>query len=635
MPKLLDKIHSPADLKGLSPVELEELAAELRQEIITTVTTTGGHLASNLGVVELTIALHRVFDSPKDKIIWDVGHQSYVHKLLTGRREKFGTLRQYRGLSGFTSRDESRHDPFGAGHASTSISAALGMAVARDLAGEKHKIIAVIGDGAITAGMAYEALNHAGHIGSPLIVVLNDNGMSISPTVGALAKLLSRVRLNQRLRGAERRSRRILTSVRIGVKLWWVIKEIAARVKGFFMPTPLWEALGFTYLGPIDGHNINDLEAVLTNVRDNTTKPTLVHVVTTKGKGYSAAENNAVYFHGVPAKGNEANGIPTYSEVFAQTVLRIAREEPRLVVITPAMPEGNCLSAIEAEFPRRVFDVGICEQHAVTFAAGLATQGYIPVVAIYSTFLQRAFDQIIHDVCLQNLPVVFSIDRGGIVGDDGKTHQGTFDISYLSLIPQLVVAAPKDENELQHLLYTAIKSGRPMAVRYPRSPGLGVTLDAELKQIPIGKGEILRRGNDVAIFALGAPVAPSLQAADALAARGIEATVVNARYAKPLDKTLIVDLCRHIKRVVTVEENVLNGGFGSGVAKLLQESGINDVTIKNIGIPDEFVEHGTQAILRSRYGLDAKGIVNQVLGLFPGFVVNVTSKAESKAKTAQ
>jgi 1-deoxy-D-xylulose-5-phosphate synthase len=635
MPKLLDKIHSPADLKGLSPVELEELAAELRQEIINTVTTTGGHLASNLGVVELTIALHRVFDSPKDKIIWDVGHQSYVHKLLTGRREKFGTLRQYHGISGFTSRDESQYDPFGAGHASTSISAALGMAVARDLSGEKYEVVAVIGDGAITAGMAFEALNHAGHIGTPLIVVLNDNGMSISPTVGALARLLSRVRMDRRLRGAQRRSRKIVTSLKFGVKLWQLIREIADRTKGFFMPTPLWEALGFTYIGPIDGHNIHDLEAVLARVRDNATKPTLVHVITTKGKGFSPAESNAVYFHGVPAKGHEANGIPTYSEVFAQTVLRIAREEPNLVVITPAMPEGNCLSAVEAEFPKRVYDVGICEQHAVTFAAGLATQGKLPIVAIYSTFLQRAFDQIIHDVCLQNLPVVFAIDRGGIVGDDGKTHQGTFDISYLTLVPQLVVAAPRDENELQHMLYTAVKSGRPMAVRYPRSTGLGVKMDAELKQLPIGKGEVLRRGDDVVIFALGASVAPSVEAAGALAEKGIEATVVNARFAKPLDEKLIIDLSRRIKRIVTVEENVLTGGFGSSIDKLLQASGICDVTVKNVGVPDEFVEHGTQAILRSRYGLDAAGIETNVLELFKDSVVDITLRAGHKTKSTQ
>jgi 1-deoxy-D-xylulose-5-phosphate synthase len=635
MPKLLDIIDSPADLKGLSPAALEELAAELRHEIIDTVTTTGGHLASNLGVVELTIALHRVFDSPKDKIIWDVGHQSYVHKLLTGRKKNFNTLRQYGGLSGYTSREESQHDPFGAGHASTSISAALGMVVARDLAGEDYNVIAVIGDGAITAGMAFEALNQAGQLGSRLIVVLNDNGMSISPTVGALAKLLSRVRLNRPLRAAERRSRTIFASLPLGTKLWNLGQYLADRFKGLFMPTPLWEALGFTYIGPIDGHSIHDLEYFLTQVRDRSSKPTLVHVVTTKGKGHSLAESNAVYFHGVSAKGGGNSTAPTYSEVFARTMLRLAREEPKLVVITPAMPEGNYLSIVEAEFPKRVFDVGICEQHAVTFAAGLATQGYIPVVAIYSTFLQRAFDQIIHDVCLQNLPVVFAIDRGGIVGDDGKTHQGTFDISYLTLIPNIIVAAPKDENELQHLLYTAVKSGRPMAVRYPRSPGLGVPLDAALHEIPIGKGEVVRNGEDVAIIALGATVEPALEAANELALKGVEATVVNARFAKPLDKSLITDIAGRIKNIVTVEENVLTGGFGSGVVKLLQESGRCDVTIRNIGIPDEFVEHGTQAILRAKYGLDAGGITRQVMEMLSGPASDISLRTKNKAKTAQ
>jgi len=631
---LLDKIDSPADLKGLSLAALEELATELRHEIITTVTTTGGHLASNLGVVELTIALHRVFNSPSDKIIWDVGHQSYVHKLLTGRRKEFGSLRQYGGLSGFTCRDESEHDPFGAGHASTSISAALGMVIARDLAGEDYHVVAVIGDGAITAGMSFEALNHAGHLGSRLIVILNDNGMSISPTVGALAKLLGRVRLDQNLLKVKKRGKRIVTALPKGETLWRLSQKLEDRFKELFMPTPIWEELGFTYIGPIDGHNINDMETVLSQVRDSASKPTLVHVVTTKGKGYSPAESNAVYFHGVAAKGGGNGGIPTYSEVFAQTMLRLAREEPRLVVVTPAMPEGNCLSIVEAEFPKRVFDVGICEQHAVTFAAGMATQGFIPVVAIYSTFLQRAFDQIIHDVSLQDLPVVFAIDRGGIVGDDGKTHQGTFDISYLTLIPNLVVAAPKDENELQHLLYTAVKSGRPMAVRYPRSAGLGVPLDAELREIPLGEGEVLRYGEDVAILALGSSVAPSLEAASKLAAKGIEATVVNARFAKPLDASLINDLSGRIRRIVTVEENVLNGGFGSSVNKLLQESGRCNVQVKNIGIPDEFVEHGSQAVLRSKYGLDAEGIARQVLKLFPDSFKDLSLGVDGKAKAA-
>jgi 1-deoxy-D-xylulose-5-phosphate synthase len=635
MPRLLDSIDSPADLKGLSPAALEELAAELRHEIINTVTTTGGHLASNLGVVELTIALHRIFDSPRDKIIWDVGHQSYVHKLLTGRRRQFNSLRQYGGLSGFTSRDESEHDPFGAGHASTSISAALGMAVARDIAGDDYHVIAIIGDGAITAGMAYEALNQAGHLGKRLIVVLNDNGMSISPTVGAVAKLLGRVRFDQRIGKAKKRSKKIVTALPLGNKIWRLGERIETRLKGFLAPTPIWEALGFTYVGPVDGHNIRELETALIRARDYTSRPILVHVITTKGKGYSPAETNAVYFHGVPAKSSSSDKIPTYSDAFAQTILRLAREEPRLIVVTPAMPEGNCLSIVEAEFPGRVFDVGICEQHAVTFAAGMATQGYLPVVAIYSTFLQRAFDQLIHDICLQNLPVVFAIDRGGIVGDDGKTHQGTFDISYLTLIPQLVVAAPKDENELQHLLYTAIKLGRPMAVRYPRSPGLGVSLDTELHEIPVGKSEVLRYGEDMAILALGASVAPSLEAAAELSTQGINATVVNVRFAKPLDATLINDLASRVKRIVTVEENVLTGGFGSSVARLLQESAHGNVAVKNIGIPDEFIEHGTQAILRSKYNLDAKGITRKVKELFTESIEVQHLPAKDKTHTAR
>jgi 1-deoxy-D-xylulose-5-phosphate synthase len=628
MPKILDIIKNPTDLKKLPPATLEKLADELRQEIITTVTTNGGHLASNLGVVELTIAIHRVFDSPKDKIIWDVGHQSYGHKLLTGRRKEFKTLRQYGGISGFTTREESKHDPFGTGHASTSISAALGMATARDLAGEKYDIVAVIGDGAITAGMAYEALNHAGHLGSRLIVILNDNGMSIAPTVGALARLMSKVRLNRRLRTAERSSQKIITALPFGKGFWKWGRELIDRIKGLFMPTPLWEALGFTYIGPVDGHNIHALERVLKQVKEESKKPTLVHVVTTKGKGYSAAENNAVYFHGVSAKEEKESTAPTYSEIFAQTMLRLAREEPKLVVITPAMPEGNCLNGFITEFPDRVFDVGICEQHAVTFAAGLATQGYSPVVAIYSTFLQRAFDQIIHDVCLQNLPVVFAIDRGGIVGDDGKTHQGTFDVSYLTLIPQIVVASPKDENELQHLLYTAVKAKRPMAVRYPRSHGLGVKTDSTLREIPIGKGEIVRYGEDVAIIALGCSVAPSLEAAAQLASQGIETMVVNARFAKPLDKELITDLAGRIKNIVTVEENTLVGGFGSSVARLLQESGNNDAVVKNIGIPDKFIEHGSQHILRAKYGLDAEGIARQVIEMLSGSVKDLPLKAK-------
>ena len=634
MSRLLDKVDNPADLKRLTHLQLRQLASEIREELVARVTANGGHLASNLGVVELTIALHRIFDSPQDRIIWDVGHQSYVHKLLTGRRDRFATLRQYRGISGFTCRSESQHDPFGAGHASTSVSAALGMATARDLAGDNYHVIAVIGDGAITGGMALEALNQAGHQGSKLTVVLNDNGMSISPSVGALAKVLGKVRFDPRYRRAKEKSRRVLSALPWGSKLWQLSQWIQSGLKGLVMPSTLWEELGFTYLGPIDGHNISDLETALAQARDYYLKPTFVHVVTTKGKDHLPAESDAVYFHGVAAKEDRSTKkIPTYSEVFAQTVLRLARENPRLVAITPAMPEGNCLSIFEAEFPQRMFDVGICEQHAVTFAAGLATQGFIPIVAIYSTFLQRAFDQIIHDVCLQDLPVVFAIDRGGIVGDDGKTHQGTFDISYLTLIPNLIVSAPKDENELQHLLYTAVKSRHPMAVRYPRNPGLGVELDTELHEIPIGKGETIRYGEDVTILAIGATVAPALEAVTELASNGIEATVVNARFAKPLDSELIVGLANSIKRIVTVEENAIIGGFGNSVVDLLQKSGRSDVQVKSIGIPDEFVEQGTQAILRAKYSLDAKGIAQQVLTLFPDLAAKSLLMVKGKAET--
>jgi 1-deoxy-D-xylulose-5-phosphate synthase len=617
MSRLLDSINRPSDLKALTQQEVEQLASEIREELVSTVSVNGGHLASNLGTVELTLALHRTFNSPRDKIVWDVGHQAYTHKLLTGRKDRFASLRQYGGLSGFTSREESEHDVFGAGHASTSISAALGMAVARDLSGEDYHVLAVIGDGAITGGMALEALNQAGHLGSSLIVILNDNGMSISPTVGALAKLMGRVRFHHRFREAKERSWRILKRLPFGNRLWNASRQVESGVKGLVMPTTLWEELGFAYMGPVDGHDIRELEIALAQARDYGLKPALVHVITTKGKGYLPAEGDAVYFHGVAAKNSDNGEVQTYSEVFAQTVLRMAREEPRLTVITPAMPEGNCLNIVQAEFPHRVLDVGICEQHAVTFAAGLATQGYVPVVAIYSTFLQRAFDQLIHDVCLQNLPIVFAIDRGGIVGDDGKTHQGTFDLSYLTLIPNLIVSAPKDENELQHLLYTAVKCGRAMAVRYPRGTGLGVELDKDLHTIPIGKGEILRQGEDLAILAIGVTVPAALEAARELASKGIEATVVNSRFAKPLDSRLILDLAGRIKRIITVEENTLSGGFGSSVIELLQEAGVTDVSVKCIGIPDTFVEQGSQEILRSKYGLDARGITSQALALFP------------------
>lgn len=611
--RILDGVNEPADLRHLSVRQLKTLAAEIREELVTLVEVTGGHLASNLGTVELTIALHRTFDSPRDKIIWDVGHQTYTHKLLTGRKDRLPTLRQYGGLSGFPTRDESPHDVFGAGHASTSISAALGMATARDLTGEDYHVVAVIGDGALTGGMALEGLNQAGQLNSRFIVVLNDNGMAISPSVGALSKMLNRFRLDARFRWPERSMEEVITRLPLGKR---VGKRVKMGIKGFLLPKIMWEELGFAYLGPVDGHNIADLEVALRQARNYKKGPVFLHVMTTKGKGYDPAEKDAIGFHGLPANGSQDNG-PTYSDILGQTVLRIAREDPRVVVITAAMLEGTGLTAVAQEFPDRVFDVGICEQHAVTFAAGLATQGFVPIVAIYSTFLQRAFDQIIHDVCLQQLPVIFVIDRSGIVADDGKTHQGSFDLSYLGCIPDLIVCAPKDVNELQHLVYTAVKANRPMAIRYPKGSGPGTALDRTPHELPIGQGEVLQEGEDVAILALGAMVHPALEAARELEKTGVRCRVINARFAKPLDSKLILDAAQNIKRLVTIEENTLAGGFGSAVLQLLESSRLRDVRVKSLGLPDSFVEHGTHSLLLSNFGLDTTGIIRQVLDAFP------------------
>jgi len=615
MTRILDSIDQPADLKDLSHGQLEELAAEIREELVVRVETTGGHLASNLGAVELTIALHRTFDSPRDKIIWDVGHQAYVHKLLTGRRERFSTLRQYGGISGFPDRGESPHDAFGAGHASTSISAALGMAIARDLAGADYHVVPVIGDGALTGGMALEGLNQAGQLGTRLIVVLNDNGMAISPSVGALAKILNRLRLDNRIRWPEKGMEEVVNRVPLGRR---VGKRVKASFKGLLLPTMIWEELGFTYLGPIDGHDIADLEKALEQAKSYQEGPVFLHVATKKGKGYELAENDAIGFHGVSGCGSKSNTL-SYSEVLGRTVLRIVRENPRVVVITAAMLDGTGLASVAREFPGRVFDVGICEQHAVTFAAGLAAQGFVPVVAIYSTFLQRAFDQIVHDVCLQRLPVVFVIDRGGIVGEDGKTHHGNFDLSYLGCVPNLVLCAPKDGNELQNLVYTAVGANCPMAVRYPRGSDPGEALGEELKELPIGKGEVIRDGKDVVILALGSTVYPSLEAARKLEELGLDCMVINARFVKPLDSDLILSAAEKVKRLLTVEENTLAGGFGSAVLQLLRGSG-QGVQVKCLGIPDVFVEHGSPALLRSHYNLDARGIASQVLEFFPDLV---------------
>jgi 1-deoxy-D-xylulose-5-phosphate synthase len=608
--KILDKINAPRDVKGLNRDELGKLCSELRELLVSRVSQNGGHLASSLGAVELTVALHRVFDSPKDKIIWDVGHQSYVHKILTGRGEQFHSLRQYQGLSGFPDRDESPHDAFTTGHGGTSISAALGMALTRDLARGNHHVVAVIGDGCLTCGMTYEALNHAGHLGTRLIVVLNDNGMSISPTVGAIAKRLNVVRTTRGYILAKKQTRRLLSRLPGGKRIEGALRRLREGIKAVIMPTMMWEQLGFTYLGPINGHNIAELEAALTQARDYY-KPAIVHVLTTKGKGYKPAEDNPTYFHGLSPKSEGLSTIPTYSQTFARTIGGLLRDNPRVVVISAAMVDGNSLSSLVKEFPERIYDVGISEQHAVTLAAGLATQGFIPIVAIYSTFLQRAFDQILHDVCLPDLPVIFALDRSGIVGEDGKTHQGIFDLSYLSLMPNMIVCAPKDGNELQDLLYTALNAEHPMAIRYPRGRGIDVRLATELHQLPIGKAEIIKQGEDIVIIGIGSTVMPSLEAAEQLALGGIDAMVVNARFAKPLDAELILDVANYTKKVVIVEENVLSGGFGAAVLELLEKAEASDVKVERLGIPDEFVTHGKQDFLRSLYHLDAPGIARE------------------------
>ncbi len=613
MAGLLEKIDSPKDLKKLRLSQLEKLAEELRRVIVETVAETGGHLAPNLGVVELTIALHYVFDSPKDKIVWDVGHQAYAHKLLTGRRDRFHTLRQYGGIAGFPKRSESPHDIVDVGHSSTSISAALGLVTAQDLLGEKGKVVVVIGDGSMTAGLAFEGLNNAGHLKKDLIVILNDNEMSISPNVGALSSFLSRKLTGPLARRFKRELESLVSHLPGGEHLVTAIKKSEDAIKCLLTPGMLFEALGFRYVGPIPGHNVDILIKTLKNVKA-LEGPTLVHVLTKKGKGYPPAEQEPERFHGLgpfdvktgkPKPGKPKP--PSYTSVFSKVMLRLAEEEPRLVAITAAMPTGTGLKAFGERFPDRFFDVGIAEQHAVTFAAGLAIGGMIPVCAIYSTFLQRAYDQIIHDVALMDLHVVFAIDRGGIVGEDGPTHQGQFDLSYLRIIPNMVVMAPKDENELQHMLYTAVRHQGPVAVRYPRGAGVGVSLDWELKELPIGQGELLREGTDVLFLAIGNMVYPALKAAHLLEKEGLSAAVVNARFVKPLDRELILNQARRIKKVVTVEENALQGGFGAAVLELLAQEGLN-IPVKMIGLPDKFIEHGAPDLLREKYGLTPEKI---------------------------
>ena len=624
MATILETIHLPSDLKGLQQSQLKKLAAEIRERLVNTVLLNGGHLASNLGVVELTIALHRVFNSPSDKIIWDVGHQAYTHKLLTGRKDAFDSIRQHRGLSGFTVRDESPHDAFGAGHAGTSISAALGMALARDATNGKNHIVAVIGDGALTTGIAFESVNHVGYLRTRLILVLNDNGFSIYPSIGALAKLLNLVRLDARYEIAKSKAKRLVTRLPLGNLVWGAAKRTKSRFRMALLPSAFWEELGFIYLGPIDGHDISEVEAALKRARGYETGPTIVHVLTKKGKGHPPAEKNAIEFHGVsPGGAQETGNQVSYSTVLGQTVQRLMRDDKRVVAITAAMPNGTGLNMAASEFPDRVFDVGICEQHAVTLATGLATQGFIPIVAIYSTFLQRAYDQVIHDVCTQNLPVVFVIDRAGIVSHDGKTHHGAFDLSYLLVIPNMVVAAPKDGDELQNLLFTAINSGRPFSIRYPKDNTGQVCSREKLERIPIGTAEVLRHGGDVAILAIGAMVTPALDAANILAERGIDCTVINARFAKPLDSEVILHVASSTRRLLTVEDNSLAGGVGSGVLQLVAHSGLDGVKVECCGLSDEFVEHGPRELLLAKFGLDANGITQRVTSLVGNTLVSI------------
>ena len=616
---LLDLIDTPDDLRRLDPGQLRQLADELRQETISAVSVTGGHLGAGLGVVELTVALHYVFDTPDDRLVWDVGHQAYPHKILTGRRSRIRTLRQGGGLSGFTKRAESEYDPFGAAHSSTSISAGLGMAVARDLAGKRHNVISVIGDGAMSAGMAYEAMNNAGAMNSRLIVILNDNDMSIAPPVGAMSAYLARLlsgRTYRNLRGLGKH---------VAQKFPKFIEERAMRVeefaRGFLSGGTLFEELGFYYVGPIDGHNIDHLLPVLKNVRHSEEGPILVHVVTQKGKGYAPAETSADKYHGVVkfdvATGKQSkpkSNAPSYTKVFAQSLIKEAKKDDKIVAITAAMPGGTGVDLFGNEFPERTFDVGIAEQHAVTFAAGLATEGYKPFAVIYSTFLQRAYDQVVHDVAIQRLPVRFSMDRAGLVGADGPTHAGSFDVAYLGCLPGFVLMAAADEAELVHMVATQVAiDDRPSALRYPRGDGVGVDLPEEGRPLEIGRGRILREGSKVALLSYGTRLAESLQAAEELASFGLSTTVADARFAKPLDVDLLLRLAREHEVLITVEEGAI-GGFAAHVIQTLAEHGVLDrgLKLRSMILPDIFIDQDSPTAMYAKAGLDAKGIVAKV-----------------------
>jgi len=616
---LLDKLGQPEDIRKYSLFELESLAKEIRQLIIATVSQNGGHLAPSLGTVELTLALYSVFKFPQDKLIWDVGHQAYTHKILTGRKDKFSTLRQKGGITGFPNRFESPYDAFGVGHASTSISAALGMAVSRDLSGRSNKVIAVIGDGALTGGEAFEALNHAGELGKDLIVILNDNEMSIDKNVGAMSEYLSRIRLMPQYKQAKHDVEEILSSIpRIGTRVLKTANQIKDSIRSVLVPGALFEEMGFSYLGPMDGHNISLLQEVLSNVREMS-GPVLLHVHTMKGKGYSPAEDNPGKFHGVgkfdQATGEvvkKAGGAPSYTAVFSKALIDLAEKRPELVAITAAMPSGTGLDVFKEKYPRRFLDVGIAEEHAVTMAAGLAADGKHPVVAIYSTFAQRAYDQLIHDVCLQKLPVTLCLDRAGLVGEDGPTHHGVFDLSYLRQMPNMTVFVPKDENELRQMLGKVVTMDTPTAVRYPRGAGLGVEIREEFADLTVGKAEVISEGGEVAFLAVGTMNETAIKAAEILAEQGIEATLANMRFVKPLDEELLLQLGTDKKLLVTLEENVLAGGFGSAVAEFLLDKGL-PARLLRFGLPDAFVEQGSRKELLELVGLTPEAVAAKIL----------------------
>ncbi len=620
MSRYLDQINSPRDLRRLSMRELEVLAKEIRERLIRTVSVTGGHLASNLGVVELTLALHLALDTPRDKLIWDVSHQTYVHKLLTGRRESFGTLRQQGGLSGFASRTESKYDPYGAGHGSTAISAAVGMAIARDRLGEDHHVVAVIGDGALTGGLAYEGLNHAGQLKPRLVVILNDNEMSISPNVGAIATYLSRVRMDPHYQRAKEQFEMLARQLPMGDTMVEAVEWFKAGLKRAFEPGRLFVDLGWRYYGPIDGHNLPILRDAIDHAL-NINGPVLLHVMTRKGKGYAPSEKHPTRFHGVSAfdvaSGEPASGhtTPTYGDVFVSALIEEAKRDSRVVAISAAMLSGTRLEQFAREFPKRCFDVGMAEEHAITLASGMAAAGLRPFVVIYSTFLQRAYDQLIHDVCLQNLPVKIGVDRAGLVGDDGPTHHGVFDLTYLRSIPNMVIMAPKDEAELARMFRTMAKVEGPVAMRYPRGAGRGLQWDTEAEPIEVGKAEVVREGDDVTIVAIGPSVYDAVEVADAAGKNGLSVGVINARFVKPLDEELIVEAARRSGAVVTVEENVAAGGFGSAVVELLESKGLTEVRVRRLALPDRYVEHGDVAGLREKYGISTGAILEAVTQL--------------------